>query len=867
MTRRTVLKSIRTVLVCAALPVWPAVAAEFPPPVTAKDVPRLIEATAFVRSLDEAALRRLVPMQSGLRYVGCPNCNAGRQENQLEWSTERPGEVYCRFCSHRYPSSKYPMNAAVEVRNPRGETQRYPYWADASGYRYFFAARRDDLVRVHLANAARDLALLYVATGDRSYAARAAVLLDQFARVFPGWSYHYDFPFRQKEIYDGDVPPAKFRPNYRTSRWHWWAYRDVPIVLVEAYDWIRASGALDSAAGARIEKDLLRNAGDQVLNNVDDYTNMSPSAWTSLITLGRVIGEPRYVHEPVRRFRHFMDTQFFYDYSWHEGSPSYHKQTTGLLTGVLDALRGYSDPAGYVDAGDRTRFDKLDLAASFPALARSTAVLNRMRLPDGRAVPVHDTWSTDQEAAPAASASWLLPALGHACLGSGRGEAQWQYHLTWSGGYGHQHADNLSLLLFAHGREKLSDIGYSHTRYRPWTLASAAHNLVVIDGVNQHAGNLSNPSDGALRFFDTSEAGVKVVSASGERGYPNRARVYRRTLVVVDGTYAVDIFEVEGGSTHDYFLHGDADRPAEVSAPLNFKPLATLLPAGLEWKPTRYESDTARLSQPWYAYGFLNELREAAAPAGTPLPVTFPGLRVTLLPEANSRLLLGRNPSIRQAGEDDAKLSAFSRPFLMLRHAASRSVFAAVLEPFDAASAEASIERLSLAGATAAVRVHVGGRTDLVIYGAPSAVSVPAGSGTAKFTGELGVLSLEGDKMVRAYVLGQGGWTRGSFSVAASTGHAALAGVGAGKLQVSAVNGSLPKPGNIVRVVTADGWVYPFTVTAAKPAGEGTAVITVSEGSGLALGAGTLQLTAYPRRTHTGGAQVEWHLAGRSGKR
>lgn len=185
----------------------PVSAPVFPPPVSERDVARLLQATAFVRGLDESALVKLVPRQSGLNFVGCPNCDQGRQENQLDWSPEQIDEVSCRYCKHRYPSAQYPMNKAVTVRNPRGEPQRYPYWENAQGYRYFFAAKRDDQMREYLAARARDLALLSVATGEKAHARRAALLLDQFAQVFPGWCYHYDYPFRQKEIDDGNVPP------------------------------------------------------------------------------------------------------------------------------------------------------------------------------------------------------------------------------------------------------------------------------------------------------------------------------------------------------------------------------------------------------------------------------------------------------------------------------------------------------------------------------------------------------------------------------------------------------------------------------------------------------------------------------------
>src|SRR5687767_7064279 len=97
----------RIVTAALALPAWGAV---FPPEASSTDVPALLEATAFVRSLNERDLVRLVPEQSGLHFVGCPNCNGGRQEGQLAWAPQRPKEVSCRYCNHRYPSDKYPMN-------------------------------------------------------------------------------------------------------------------------------------------------------------------------------------------------------------------------------------------------------------------------------------------------------------------------------------------------------------------------------------------------------------------------------------------------------------------------------------------------------------------------------------------------------------------------------------------------------------------------------------------------------------------------------------------------------------------------------------------------------------------------------------
>ena len=854
---------------------------DFLPPVSAQEVPRLLQATAWVRGLSEAELTAMVPKQSGLRYVGCPNCTGGRQENQLAWSPEQPDEVHCRFCMHRYPSEMYPMSAAVTVSNPRGEQVEFPYWADPSGYRFFFQARRDDEVREYLARRTEDLARLAIATQDEAVARRAAVLLDRFAEVFPGWCYHFDYPFQQKQIYDGAVLPQDFRDGYRTARWTWWAYSDIPSQLVRAYGWLQDSPVFEQLASergvdvkARIEQDLFRSAAEQVLANPEPLTNMSPGTWRSLIELGRVIDEPRYVHEPVRRFRQLVESQFFYDGTWSEGSPDYAAQTLGGLEAVVRLSTGYSDPPGYVDSQDGSRFDDLDLANSFPLLQQARRALQLLHLPNGRSVPVHDTWSTSKRQATDKTEAYLLPALGHACLGGGEGAQQSQFHLTWSGGYGHAHADNLSLLLFSNGRELLSDIGYTHTAYRAWTLATAAHNTVVIDGQSQAFGGRQAPTDGSLRCFDVRSQRVQVVSADGSRGYPGLAKTYRRSLIVVEAgdqrRYAIDHFEVAGGHTHDYFLHGDADVESYVSTEIELQPLATLLPPAFKWKATRNEGEAGRAAEPNYAYGFFRELRTAEIPDREAIPIAFraasdlgPGLRVTLLPEASSQLVIGLNPAIRPAGEDDAKLDEFHRPFMLVRREAkeSPSNFVSVVEPYEGAPFLDSVERIDLPDGAIAVRVVIGERTDVIVMGAKTAVTIPTGQQVATFQGDYGVLSLLGEEIEHAFSVGEGGWSRGGYHLASSGPRSVpLQAAEAGTLVLATTSLPAPEKGDIVRVITSDGWTYPYTLAGAETRGE-ELWLQVSEGPGFQYDAKTqrLQFASFPQRKHSGTVRVEWN--------
>jgi hypothetical protein len=748
----------------ASAAVWPARVSE-------SDVPALLRATERIREMDEAALLRMVPVQSGLFYVGCPNCQSGHQERQLTWSPERPDELVCRYCRHRYPSEKYPMSKTLEVRNPRGELHRYPYWEDAKGYRYFFAAHRDDEMREYLAGQTRSLAYLYAATRKVEYARRAALLLDRFAQVFPGWCYHYDYPFRQKEIFEGAVPPAKFLPGMRTARWTWWAYNDMPGPLLDAYDQIRDTGVLSPERKTRIERDLFRNVAEQLLANPEAYSNMSPRLWGSLFRVGRILEEPRYVEAPAARIARMLREHFFYDGSWAEGAPSYARQTVGSLRQALALGGDHADP---------------------PELRDAERALALLRLPNGRHVPVHDTWSTDQNDPLERSAPFLLPALGHAALAGGEGARQWQAHLTWSGGYGHEHADALSLLLWTRGREALSDLGYTHTRYRAWTLASVAHNTVVIDERNQE----SRATDGALRYFDASHPRVQVVSADGDRAYPGLAKRFRRTLVAVDGQYLIDWFEVEGGKVHDYFLHGDADRAGTVVLPGPGTPVPP--PAG--WTPTLNEGDMARLRTPGYAYGFLRDQRELRVGSTAPVAIAMPeGVRVRFLAAAGDRLYAGTNPSIRGAGEDDAQLEKFQRGFFRVRREGGSSTFIAVIEIQPGVRA---VERTAKG-----VRVQLAGRTDEVEIG---------------------------DEGVRVPSLG--------YALAAAK-SATLETIGGDTVTASGT--TQPPAGAWVRLITADGWVYP-----------------VSQGkvAGIDWDAGSrkLTLTRFPLRSHTGPVQIDW---------
>ncbi len=815
----------------------------------------LLAQVAPLLEMTEEEMLALVPAQAGLYFTDCPNCDEGYQEGQfaVNWKPTdippyelaQPEQMRCKYCAHVYPSDLYPMDDVLKVESPTGETHRYPFWADDEGYRHFFAARLDYLKIRAMEEAANAFARLHVLTGEADHARRSALIIHRFGEVYPGYCYHVDLPFREKEILPGNIAPKDRRSNYRTAHWTWWSYMDVPRKLVEAYDLIAeadALGELSRELGTDVVSDIelfLVYATDDVLDQRDDYTNMSPGMWGDFVRVGRVVGRPEYVHEAILRLRRFVEPRFFYDGAWKEGAPSYHSQTVSNLGVVIDVARGYSDPPGYEHPATGERFDDLDVAGEFPLLEKAAAFLDLMCLPNGRMVPVHDTWHNGSWRAREESTAFLLPGLGHACLARGAGDAQVQAHLTWSPGYGHVHFDGLSLIFFAGGKELLSDVGYTHTKARGVTLATAGHNTVVIDLLNQTA---DKSTYGALRYFDASDSDCQLVSVDNPHVYPDVASKYRRTLGLIgaggDACYLLDVFEVTGGDQHDYFLHGCADEPSSVAATAEGARLAgegvdSLLPDGFEFKPGEAETDAWDIVEPAYAYGYLaNVVAHRPGDGIATVDHSFEGqeagLRTFVLTTKGDELMTGTSPAIRGAGENDAEIDQHHRPFALLRRRGGESTFISLSEPHAGAPAITSARVLEMPGTVAAVEVAMGARTHLILVGA-SGASGSYRDLALKADAELAILVIEGDELTRATVVGGSvAWGEVTVESGATAAHGLL-GVDRDSRSLLVDGAFAPTEGSTILVDHAGERVSPYTVEAVAPVGDATRITTTQD--------------------------------------
>jgi hypothetical protein len=623
----------------------------------------------------------------------------------------------------------------------------------------------------------------------------------------------------------------------------------------------------------------------------------------------------------VDRIGRLVRGQFFVDGMWREGAVSYHNQTVGGLSQLIDLLKGYSDPSDYIHPGDREHYQDLDLIGRFPILEKARRIPEILRYPSGRVVAFHDTWArergrgrrrTAEAPAPGTEVSGpaLLTGVGHARLGRGEGAHQMEAHLHFSGGYGHQHADTLSLTLFSHGQERLSDIGYTHTRHRCWTICTLSHSTVMVDGEDQARGSERQPSDGNVLLYVPGDETFQAVEAGGERAYPGVTGVYRRMLAMVgvspEEAYVVDLFQVSGGRRHEYVLAGDANHDGALETDLARAPYgATMLPAGVKVRFPTGESVAGDAEGHNIAYAFVRDVQRVeilpqrslrtqsvrkgdthlpSAPSAPSAVNAFPGVwtatftsegepkaavRVHGVPEPGTELFFGAAPSIRRAGEDDGKVDDFTMPMLIARREGRNleSTYLSVLEPFEGHHLIDKIEPLPLEGGApgdVALRIICGERTDYLVCAEDGGRTVKAGD--LALPGRLGFVRERGGKVERMTLVGGTTLEKGSLRL---MGEGVIAGKVLGVLRRAkgdpvdglVVEGPLPKGGRLkgLTVIVRDGagFTYGYGVSGVSERGGRTALELEDDPGFEVEPDGTGRLCFFPGRSWTGENRFE----------
>lgn len=843
-------------------------------------------------ALSEAEVRQMLTGKAGFYEIGCPNCTGGEGGRQLGWDPSHPDRLKCVYCGHEYPSEKYPMDKVYEHVAPTGETQQYPYWEGPDGYHHYFDAKIEFQRRGWLVSCMTDCARIYHATGEGPYARRAAVILQRLAETYASIPIHgLDGYTYRRPVFADNEPPHPYLSGKFTSTWF---YGEISAGAVSAYDLIHTSPELDNLGRelgvdvrAQIEKDLLRAMADFTLTFDRWITNMTPSWARGLIRVGRVVGEPVYVHEGIGLLDRTLNEQFFADGAWSEGAVSYHLQTVGGLRSAYSSALGYSDPDGYVFPATAKRFDDLDPIAENPFLARCLAGMEPLAYPDGVYACVHDTWPNTKTDPAAEAMSVLKWSMGHACLESKSGPLAAELQLHFSGSHGHAHRDPLNITYWAYGHELVSDLGYTHTIYRNPSQCTAFHNTVVVDERPASAGGRAIPWPGELRLWLPDGHTCKAASVSYPTAY-GVTDLYQRAVALIDRpdapAYAVDFFDVRGGTQHDWFLRGSADDDQTAATALDAEGLDySLLGPGRALVPYINEGGYPLVSpdavdanqQPpegaevqYNPYGLIRDLKRTRtdgdfAAAFGYLEEGKPKMELRVLGAPGSEYFLGTSPSIKRARNDSSKVDDIRQPVLVARRSAEadlQSRFCAVLWPYTTDSDLQAFTPLAVDGQTVGVAIEFGPYVDVVL----SPIDKPA---EPLHIQEYDITTDAAFTMVRL----RNGVTVAveacdGTSVEAPGVHLSLPGVMSGRI-TSAVGGLStgrttitvdgienafePPDGSDVFVTHADGAFSLLRVEAIKISGD-AAEITLSEPPDFTVEGASTQFKYYPIRTIEG---------------
>ncbi len=570
-------------------------------------------------------LAALTPRQvPGNTYTNCPQCLAngveyrwqGAERHNWQWDAKQPEQVTCKKCQTVYPNERYPMDQRRVYLNPFGGKVEIAFHKETGGKEreFFLDALVDTCKDRFLRTALRHLAYAFHEKGDEKAGEAGVAILEGYAKSVPHWLTYGAHGWGQREgrgyistggpfLRDGKYEPYGDAENPHPYSWEagrgpyfsWW-FRSMAVEWYTAYDMIYRSRAFDgkrSPDGKHsyrfwIENSIFDNQAEYMLAFpwAGHIRNNLPLHISDLTKVAMVCGRPQYA-----RFARDWCRLVFYDYMSHHDmvtleGPGYHNCWIGHGRPTYEALGQYNDPPGYVDEQGVSLigFDPREE----PMKRRQFWGASMMHFPDGSSYPIGDSkrGSKGSMARPLRrSTNRIAPGFGLTVLGDGTLEDnnQVQAILSWNaGGHSHSHEDVHNLILFANGRELFSDM------YAGWAARmTCMHNTVAIDGKN-NAGKQT--AAGSLELYTPKLPGVALVRVEARMAaYPDDdCSRYRRTLVhnTVDlaHPYVLDIFEVRGGSKHDYYLQGSSEKeyPQKGSTSLKLGDFTKLAPENPE---------------------------------------------------------------------------------------------------------------------------------------------------------------------------------------------------------------------------------------------------------------------------------------------
>ena len=574
----------------------------------------LAEADAWLRESEDYWLGFLPKPGACYAYgfTGCPICNGKTgtwEKANCRWDT--PGRVKCD-AGHTLPDAEHPDT---------GEGYRAP-----DGRIHYFVGQFNAWVTEQWTlHALPSLTQAYALTGEEKYAARAALLLDALASVYAestsgSWDYpstppsgrfarpwyqvartlvhyvdHYDLLYASPALEQPSLRPGmKRRENIERYLLEDGAY----YCYGHCFDGVLHNGHADYMRGAlavgclldipeyiRISVEGPYSIQSMLSNNIDRdgrYYETSPGYAIHARLLYLTFADPL---RNLRSAEYPAGLNLYDDPRFVSAVllPESQLLCAGLLPNFGDMapnVRHTPPPERPSSTVDANFLERLYAMTSDPGVrANYGAALLWLvggDLDAHRSAAKYRNWlfwhaagPPDTVAAPApalerrVNGSWVAGMKGLALLRDGRQTALLRYGPSLN----HGDPDDLALQYYADGYEWTYDLGYglgSTHCHVGWASSTVSHRLVTVDEQNQLG---ADGSGGSLHFFADLPR-LKAVQASSELSYTEQGVTrYRRTVALVDGAYLVDMFEVGGGTRHDYGFAGLGEQFSPVGVP------------------------------------------------------------------------------------------------------------------------------------------------------------------------------------------------------------------------------------------------------------------------------------------------------------
>lgn len=833
----------------------------------------------------------LIPEQPGFIFAGLPEMPELYPQSLYQLSTDGLTMTAPRTGT-KYPNERFPEDKSLVVSNALGQSVAIPYHEDAGGRKYFISAHL-----WYLQKARAITQTLPIAKADPLGGAR---LLHRFAEAYKGYNPTVDRVGGANHISHSQDRRSGPPYAYWGGVWVRWWYSDLSGMtpLLNAFLEVKKTNAfevLSAELGVDVERNVIDNmirpSTEFTLSYLNRFSNMSLSPWIGLISVGKTLNDPDLIHRVVEYLQQFTTRMYLSDGFWQEVTPSYHTQTVNGLKSAVALLNGWSDPVGYVSPRSGIRFDNLDLAEQFPVIGRAIDAANRLVYPDGRVLPIMDTWAAEVAAQPAPDGSMLMPGAKIGRLAGGTGQEQTHVYMSFQPKYGHTHMDPLNLGLYAGRQELLPDIGYSHnTKYRAFTLSTMGHNTVVVDSKNMVGGEQSRHG-GDVESFVTDAGPFQAMRASYEGAYPGVEEYSREPWFIpfADGSgeqgYVLDLFRVSGGSRHEYTLQGDANRNAFFRTEL---PLADygpyLLPPGTKVVEPASNSDFGSAEGHYPGYIYVRDVKRAQL-SGDRFTVSLHTehdgdermkLNITgLIPPGTNELYLGRSPSLRslrvigRSMDNNDEADKYDMPKLVLRRDGTNltSTFTTVLEPYGGIAPRIeAIDRLEPEQAPAgavAVKVAYGDTIDMM-FSNPHHPEQPIVVGDIEMRGRMGFIRLTNGEVSEMSLVGGTLLKKGSHVL---TGDGIVSGTITGTLRKAdghaydalVTNAAVPRDaiGSYVIVTHPDRSTAGFRIGDVTTDNGQTVIVLAEHDPGFAIGeGGKSEYLFYPAKQWTTGSHT-----------